>query len=100
MSQEAQPATPQAFYSKSSKLPGMPKFTFEITPKQRKLMDRHPDVNWSQVFRSTIEQESRRQELARRIEMELTDKDVEEMAALVNNELRRRWLEEFGPGRD
>jgi DNA-binding MarR family transcriptional regulator len=77
----------------------MPKVTFEITPKQRKLMDKHPDVNWSEVFRRTVEQEARRQELARRIERELTDKDVEEVATLVNNELRRRWLEEFGPGR-
>lgn len=77
----------------------MPKVTFEITPKQRKLMDKHPDVNWSEVFRRTVEQEARRQELARRIERELTDKDVEEVATLVNNELRRRWLEEFGPSR-
>jgi hypothetical protein len=77
----------------------MPKVTFEITPKLRKAMDRLPDVNWSEVFRRTIEQEARRQELARRIEVEMTDPDVEWAAALVNEGLRRRWREEFGKDR-
>ena len=99
MHPEKPQTAPQAIYGKSSKLPAMPKFTFEITPKLRKAMDRFPDVNWSEVFRKTIDQEARRQELARRIEFELTDPDVEEVAALVNKELRRRWLEEFGKNR-
>lgn len=51
----------------------MPKVTFEITAAQRKLMDAHPEVNWSETFRVAIERHAQAAALARQIEQDLSD---------------------------
>ncbi len=69
----------------------MPKVTFEITPVQRKVMDRYPQVNWSETFRQAIAKEERRQELIRHMEAEANDPLVKEFAARVEQGMRQRW---------
>lgn len=71
----------------------MPKVTFELTPKHRKLMDRHPDVNWSAVFRQAIERHAHAAFLAQKIQEELEDPDVKAFAAALKAGIGKRWLD-------
>lgn len=69
----------------------MPKVTFEITPKHRKLMDEHPDVNWSAVFRRAIEKQAQSAWLAERIREEMEDPRVQAVAAQLRVGAAKRW---------
>lgn len=43
------------------------KFTFEVPSDLREVMDRHPEVNWSSVFREAIRHQAGTMEIAERI---------------------------------
>lgn len=67
------------------------KFTFEIPPDLRRLMDRHPEVNWSAVFREAIRRQAETAEIAERLREEWTDPRV----AAVARAAKRRVGERF-----
>lgn len=71
----------------------MPKVTFEVTPQQRKLMDEHPDVNWSGVFRMAIERQARTAWLAEQIRQEMEDPRIQAVAAALKAGAGKRWLD-------
>lgn len=74
----------------------MPKVTFEVTPKHRKLMDRHPDVNWSAVFRQAIERQAETAFLAQKIQEEMDDPEIKAFAAALKAGMRKRWRDARG----
>lgn len=71
----------------------VPKVTFEATPKLKKLMEEHPEVNWSSVFRQAIERQARAAEIARQILEEESDPRVQAVARLVKKGVARRFQE-------
>lgn len=73
------------------------KFTFEVPPDLRRVMDRHPEVNWTAVFREAIRRHAEAVEIAQRIVEEQSDPRVQAVAALVKKrvgERRRAQLDE------
>jgi hypothetical protein len=48
------------------------KVTFEVPDELRRLMDKHPEVNWSAVFREALVRHARALDLAKQI---LDDED-------------------------
>lgn len=74
----------------------MPKVTFEILPKHRKLMDAHPEVNWSAVFRKAIERQSESAWIAERIREEMEDPRVQALAAALKAGIGKRWRDAHG----
>jgi len=75
----------------------MPKVTFELAPKHRKLMDAHPEVNWSAVFRRAIERQAEAAEIAQQIQEEMEDPRVHAIAAALKKGTGARWRREAGP---
>lgn len=61
------------------------KVTFEVPGDLRDLMDRHPEVNWSAVFREALARHGRVLDLAKRILKEEEDERITEMT----NRLKR-----------
>lgn len=59
------------------------RFTFDVTPELRAMMDAHPEVNWSAVLREAIRRKAEAAELERRIAEELDDPAVQELAAKI-----------------
>jgi len=56
------------------------KVTFEVPPELRAVMDRHPEVNWSAVFRQALLRHARTLEVAREIAAEEDDRRVAAVA--------------------
>jgi hypothetical protein len=75
----------------------MPKVTFELAPKHRKLMDAHPEVNWSAVFRKAIERHAEAAEIARQVQEEMEDPRIQAIAAALKKGAGARWRREAGP---
>lgn len=69
----------------------MPKVTFDITPSLRALMDKNPEVNWSAVFRISIQRHARQAEIARQIQQEMDDPRVQAFAAALKKGAGERW---------
>lgn len=67
------------------------KVTFEVPPELRRLMDEHPEVNWSEVFRQAIERHARTMEIAERIRDEMEDPRVQAVASLLKKRSGERW---------
>jgi hypothetical protein len=59
---------------------GATKFTFEVPPDLRTLMDKHPEVNWTAVFRDAIRRQAAAADIARRILDEQSDPRVQAVA--------------------
>lgn len=55
------------------------KVTFEVPGELRALMDRHPEVNWSAVFREALAKHARALDIAKRILEEEEDQRVAEV---------------------
>ncbi len=55
------------------------KVTFEVPEDLRKLMDKHPEVNWSAVFREALVRHARTLDIAKRILEEEEDERIAEM---------------------
>ncbi len=76
---------------KASKLQSVPKVTFEVTDDQRALMDAHPEVNWSAVFRIAIERHARASAIAAEIVAEESDPRLQAVAAGLKQGVGARW---------
>lgn len=76
---------------KASNLQVMPKVTFELSPELKRLMDAHPEVNWSAVFRRAVENQAKAADVARRIVEEMEDPRIQEIAARVKRGVGRRF---------
>ncbi len=70
----------------------MPNMTLSFPPETKKRMEQHPHVRWSNVVRTIIEQKLDDFEEAERLakKSRLTQKDVDELTAKVNQGMRKR----------
>lgn len=66
------------------------KFTFEVPPDLKRLMEQHPEVNWTAVFRDAIRRQAQAAEIAQRILDEQSDPRVQAVAALVKSRVGDR----------
>jgi hypothetical protein len=71
------------------------KFTFEVPGELRQIMDAHPEVNWTAVFRDAIRRHAEAADIARRIVEEQGDPRVQAVAGLA----KRRTAERFRAAR-
>lgn len=74
----------------------MPTITVRVDEELKKRMDRHPEINWSEVTRQAIDEKAAGLERLEQLESlasdsTATDGDVEEIAALVDDALARRY---------
>ena len=71
----------------------MVSLTLSVPVDLRKRMQRHSQIKWSAVVRSVLEQQMDDIEEAERIasKSKLTQKDVEELAAKVDEGMTKRW---------
>ncbi len=67
------------------------KFTFEMPDELRAKMDAHPEVNWSEVLRQAVHRHADTLELAQRIQREMEDPDVRELAEEITRRAARRY---------
>src|SRR3990170_370154 len=56
------------------------KVTFEVPPELRRIMDDHPEVNWSAVFRDALMRHANLLEIAKRIADEEEDRRIRRLA--------------------
>lgn len=69
----------------------VPKVTFEVPPELKKLMDRYSEVNWSAVLRRSVHEYAAVIDHARRLEAELNDPLVRELADRVTRGAAARY---------
>ncbi|MHB8584743.1 MAG: hypothetical protein ACYDDF_02750 [Thermoplasmatota archaeon] len=67
------------------------KFTFEVPVDLRHLMDSHPEINWTAVFRDAIRRQAEAAEIARRIIEETSDPRVQAVAGLATRRAGDRF---------
>lgn len=67
------------------------KFTFEVPAEYRRLMDAHPEVNWTAVFREAIKRQAAAAEIARQILDEQSDPRVQALSGLVKSRAGARY---------
>lgn len=72
------------------------KFTFEVPPELRLLMDGHPEVNWTAVFRESIRRHAEAADLARRIMEEQSDPRIQAVAARLKAGVGKKYREARG----
>lgn len=71
------------------------KFTFDVPGELRALMDAHPEINWTAVFRDAIRRQAKAADIARQILDEEEDPRVRAIAQTVKG----RVGEEFRTAR-
>jgi predicted CopG family antitoxin len=73
----------------------MPTITVSVDDELKERMAKHPEINWSEVTRQAIQAKIEKLELLNDLttDSELTDEDVEELAAKIDQSARER-LEE------
>lgn len=69
----------------------MPKVTFEADEELKRIMNEHPEVNWSEVFRRSIRRHARTAELAEQIIEEESDPRVQAVAEALKTRTARRF---------
>jgi ketopantoate reductase len=72
-------------------MPKGAKVTFEVPSDLRALMDAHPEVNWSAVFREAIRRQAEVMEVARHIQDEMRDPRVRAFAAALREGTAKRY---------
>lgn len=72
----------------------MPKVTFEVPDELKKLMDEHPELNWSEVLRQAVRREAHAAEIAREILKEESDPRVRAVARALKRGVGRRYRED------
>ena len=74
----------------------MPTVTVNVDDDLKKRMEKHPEINWSEVTRQAIRSKIEKLELMDELtaDSELTDEDVDEIAAKIDGSARRRIEEE------
>lgn len=75
----------------------MPSITVNVDDSLKERMEQHPEINWSEVTRQAITEKIKQLELLDELtaESELTDEDVNELAAKINESARGRIEEEL-----
>ncbi|REA05085.1 hypothetical protein DEQ92_02020 [Haloferax sp. Atlit-6N] len=74
----------------------MPTITVSVDDALKEQMEKHPEINWSEVTRQAIRSKIEKLELMDELtaDSELTDADVSEIAAKINESARKRVEEE------
>ncbi|CDK40284.1 hypothetical protein DM2_2768 [Halorubrum sp. DM2] len=74
----------------------MPSITVNVDDDLKARMERHPEINWSEVTRQAIEEKIEALEVLDELagESELTETDVREIADKINESGRKRVDEE------
>lgn len=67
------------------------KFTFEVPPDLRTVMDKHPEVNWTAVFREAIRRQAAAAEIASRILDEQADPRVQAVAETLKGRVGEKF---------
>ena len=70
----------------------MPTITVNVDDALKERMERHPEINWSEVTRQAIRDKIEKLELLDELtaDSELTEEDVDEIAAKINESARGR----------
>lgn len=70
----------------------MPTITVNVDDALKERMEKHPEINWSEVTRQAIREKIEKLELLDELtaDSELTDDDVDELAAMVDERARER----------
>lgn len=74
----------------------MPTITVRVDEELKERMDRHPEINWSEVTRQAIDEKATGLERLEQLEAlasdsQATDEDVDEIASLVDDALAKRY---------
>lgn len=74
----------------------MPTITVNVDDTLKEQMEKHPEINWSEVTRQAIRSKIEKLELMDELtaDSELSDADVDEIAAKINESARKRVEEE------
>jgi len=74
----------------------MPTVTVNVDDDLKERMEKHPEINWSEVTRQAIRNKIEKLELMDELtaDSELTDEDVDEIAAKIDGSARKRIEEE------
>jgi len=74
----------------------MPTITVNVDDDLKKRMDKHPEINWSEVTRQAIQEKIDALEVMDELtsESDLTESDVQEIADKINESGRKRVDEE------
>lgn len=67
------------------------KFTFDVPPDLRTILDTHPEVNWTAVFRDAIRRQAVAADIARRILEEQSDPRIAAVASSVKSRVGQRF---------
>lgn len=70
----------------------MPTITVNVDEDLKERMEKHPEINWSEVTRQAIEEKIEALEVMDELtsESELTESDVQELADKINESGRKR----------
>ncbi|QCC56706.1 hypothetical protein [Natronorubrum bangense] len=74
----------------------MPSITVNVDDDLKERMEKHPEINWSEVTRQAIQEKIEALEMMDELtsESELTERDVQEIADTINERGRKRVEEE------
>jgi hypothetical protein len=74
----------------------MPTITVNVDDALKERMENHPEINWSEVTRQAIQEKIEKLELMDEltVDSELTEEDVDELAAKINESARKRIEDE------
>ncbi len=74
----------------------MPSITVNVDHDLKERMDKHPEINWSEVTRQAIQEKIEALEVMDELtsESDLTESDVQEIADKINESGRKRIDEE------
>jgi predicted transcriptional regulator len=74
----------------------MPTITVNVDDDLKERMEKHPEINWSEVTRQAIQEKIKALEVMDELtsESELTERDVQEIADKINESGRKRAEEE------
>jgi hypothetical protein len=74
----------------------MPTITVNVDDELKERMDKHPEINWSEVTRQAIQEKIEALEVMDELtsESDLTESDVQEIADKINESGRKRADEE------
>jgi len=74
----------------------MPSITVNVDADLKERMEKHPEINWSEVTRQAIQEKIETLEVVDELtrESELTESDVQEIADKINESGRERVDEE------
>lgn len=75
----------------------MPTITVSVDDALKERMERHPEINWSEVTRQAIREKITQLELMDELtaDSQLTNEDVEALADKINEDARRRVEDEL-----